>query len=267
MKSSTLDLLACPTCHAALQLDGMPVNRSIESGLLRCLACHREFVIQDGIPRFFKSGELSGSNRTFAHLYNWFSLIYPEFSKVGFRLLGTTDSRARQELITRLAPSGKVLEVSVGPGVNLPFLLSTPAVSEVCGLDISTGQLNRCNRLIRRKAWAVDLFLGNAEELPFKGNSFDSVFHVGGINFFDNKQKAIEEMIRVAKSGTRIVICDENESGARWFERYLPGFKSAFHGDRQAVTAPIKLVPPSMLGLKLEDIWNGFMYCLEFTKP
>ncbi len=267
MKATTLELLACPTCHTALQLDRTPSGLSIETGVLSCLVCHKEFPIQAGIPRFFKPGELTGFNRTFAHLYDWFSLIYPEFSKVGFRLLGTTDSRARQELIARLAPSGRVLEVSIGPGVNLPFLLSTPNVSEVFGLDISTGQLNRCKRLIRHKGWAVDLFLGNGEQLPFKNESFDSVFHVGGINFFDHQQQAIEEMIRVAKPGTKILICDENESGARWYEKFLPGFKSTFHGERKAVTAPIELVPPAMHGLKLEDIWNGFMYCLEFTKP
>jgi ubiquinone/menaquinone biosynthesis C-methylase UbiE len=151
--------------------------------------------------------------------------------------------------------------------VNLPYLLDLPSVSEVYGLDISMGQLNRCNALISRKGWPVELFLGNGEELPFTSDTFDSVFHIGGINFFDNKQKAIDEMIRVAKPGTRIIICDENESGAQWYEKFLPGFKAAFHGRREAITPPVDLVPGTMLELKLGDIWNGFMYCLEFQKP
>ncbi len=267
MKSTSYDLLVCPCCRAALSLDGSAAHGIIERGSLSCSTCEKVYPIREGIPRFIKVDELGGNNQKFSHLYDWFSLIYPEFSRVGFRLLGTTDAYARQELIARLAPSGRVLEVSIGPGVNLPFLLGTPDVTEVFGLDISPGQLNRCRRLIRRNGWAVDLFLGNGEELPFKDDTFDSVFHVGGINFFDNKRKAIEEMIRVAKPGTKIIICDENESGARWYEKYLPGFKSAFHGERQLVTAPIDLVPSSMIELKLEDIWNSFMYCLEFRKP
>ena len=79
------------------------------------------------------------------------------------------------------------------------------------------------------------------------------VFHIGGINFFNHPQKAIDEMIRVAKPGTKIIICDENENGAGWYEKFLPGFKSAFHGQREAVTAPIKLVPASMLEVKLDQ--------------
>ncbi len=54
-------------------------------------------------------------------------------------------------------------------------------------------------------------------------------------------------MIRVARPGTRIVICDENERGARAYERTLPGFKRSFQGNRQAVTAPVDAVPARML--------------------
>jgi ubiquinone/menaquinone biosynthesis C-methylase UbiE len=129
------------------------------------------------------------------------------------------------------------------------------------------GQLARCSSYIRHRGWQVDLFRGDAEELPFTSNSFDSVFHIGGINFFGNKKKAVDEMIRVAKPGTRIIICDENETGAQWFERFLPGFKSTFHGQREAVVAPVNLVPSNMLELTCENIWNGFMYCIQFRKP
>jgi ubiquinone/menaquinone biosynthesis C-methylase UbiE/uncharacterized protein YbaR (Trm112 family) len=268
MKRTTLDLLACPACRGELSLQSSHAIDVIETGSLGCTACQEIFPIQHGIPLFIRENELVGLNKTFAHLYNWFSLIYTAFSKVGFRLLGTTDSQARQDLLARLEPKGgKVLEVSIGPGINLPYLFKMSTVGEVFGLDISTGQLNRCRALIRRKGWPVELFLGNGEDLPFRDNSFDCVFHIGGINFFNHQQKAIDEMIRVAKPGTKIIICDENESGARWYEKFLPGFKSAFHGQREAVTAPISLVPASMVQVNLTNIWNNFMYCLEFRKP
>lgn len=268
MKHSSLELLVCPSCHGKLSIQETHSDGVIETGSLCCPSCQVVFPIQHGIPHFIRAKELEGRNKTFAHLYDWFSWIYTAFSKIGFLLLGTTDSRARHELITRLELNkGKVLEVSIGPGNNLPFLLSSPAAGEVFGLDISTGQLNRCNALIRRKSWAVDLFLGNAEELPFTDESFDSVFHVGGINFFSNPQKSITEMIRVAKPGTKVIICDENESGARWYEKFLPGFKGAFQGNRETIIAPVGLVPDSMLDVKVENIWNSFMYCIEFRKP
>jgi ubiquinone/menaquinone biosynthesis C-methylase UbiE/uncharacterized protein YbaR (Trm112 family) len=267
MKRTSPDYLVCPTCHSSLILQSTSGDEVVESGSLTCRSCRRVYPIRDGYPRFIEQSELEGFNKRFAHLYDWFSLIYAAFSKVGLFILGLSEPRARQELIERLQPRGRVLEVSIGPGVNLPYLVKSPAVLDVVGIDISIGQLNRCNALLRRKGWSVDLYLANGEQLPFSDESFDSVFHVGGINFFSNKQNAMDEMIRVAKPGTKIIICDENEAGAKWYERFLPGFKSAFHGQREAITAPVDLVPASMIDLKLGNIWNEFMYCLEFRKP
>ena len=74
-------------------------------------------------------------------------------------------------------------------------------------------------------------------------------------------------MIRIAKPGTHILICDENEIGARGYERVLPGFKGAFKGKRDTITAPVDLIPTGMLEVQLYDVWKGWMYCLEFRKP
>lgn len=46
--------------------------------------------------------------------------------------------------------------------------------------------------------------------LQLQDASFDALLHIGGINFINDKAKAIAEMIRVARPVTRIVICDEN---------------------------------------------------------
>jgi len=268
MKHTTLDLLICPTCHGDFTLDTYSGHNTIETGVLTCSICHKIVPIKRGIPRFIREEDLTGLNKSFARMYDWFSWIYSAFSKIGFLFLGTTDQKARREVLSRLEPNGgRVLEVSIGPGVNIPYLFSSQTVDEVFGLDISMGQLNRCNALIRRKGWSVDLFLGNGEELPFKDDIFDSVFHIGGINFFSNQQKAINEMIRVAKPGSKLIICDENESGAQWYEKFLPGFKAAFHGHREVIMAPVDLIPATMLDLKLDNIWNDFMFCLEFRKP
>ncbi|MGE5123955.1 MAG: methyltransferase domain-containing protein [Acidobacteriaceae bacterium] len=268
MKRTSLELLVCPSCHAELNLQAHTDSGMIETGTLSCSACGMVYRVQHGIPHFIHRDELVGFNRRFAHLYDWFSWIYSAFSRVGLFLLGTSESRARHEVLDRLEPhGGKVLEVSIGPGVNLPILLGSPDVGEVYGLDISIGQLKRCQARLHRNQWDVELFLGNAEQLPFSDGSFDSVFHIGGINFFNDKQRAIDEMIRVSKPGTRIIICDENEAGAQWYEKFLPGFKSSFDDPREAISAPIDLVPGTMLDLHLGSIWNGFMYCLEFRKP
>jgi len=90
---------------------------------------------------------------------------------------------------------------------------------------------------------------------------------VGGINFFNDKKAAIDEMIRVARPGTRILIADESEKGARGYEKFIPGFKKSFSGQRAAIVAPVDLVPKTMLETRLFDVWKGWLYCLEFRKP
>lgn len=267
MKSTTLDVLTCPVCHSALTFDGVG-DGLIERGSLCCPACSQIYPIVDGIPQFIQQSELSGFNRRFSRLYDWFSWGYRASSWAAFAYIGMPEATARREVVDRLEPrGGRVLEVSVGPGVNLPYLVGRDDVGEVFGLDISPGQLRRCQSYLRRKQWQAELFLGNAEQLPFADNSFEAVFHIGGINFFNDKQAAIDEMIRVARPGARILIADENEKGARAYEKVLPGFKSSFKGQRAEVTAPVDLVPASMQEIRVFDIWKGWLYCVEFRKP
>ncbi len=267
MKRTTLDLLACPACHAPLTLHDGTAD-PVESGCLRCEHCHVDYPIEQGIPHFVQPAQLTGLNRRFSYLYDWFSLIYRLFSKVAFAFIGMDEETGRREITDQLEPhGGKVLEVSIGPGINLPYLVNRPDVGEIFGLDISPGQLTQCQRYIRRKGWGVDLFLGNGEQLPFQDEAFDGVFHVGGINFFNNKKAAIEEMIRVAKPGARILIADETEKGAQGYEKFIPGFKKSFGGKRKEIVAPIDFVPPEMLETRVFDVWKGWLYCIEFRKP
>ena len=254
-----LDVLACPTCHISLTLKG-------ES--LHCAQCQKIYPIVDGIPHFIEQQALTGMNQRFSRMYDWFSWGYRAFSKIAFAAIGMSEEQARREVTDRLEPQGgRVLEVSIGPGVNLPYLVGRPDVGEIFGLDISPGQLQRCQEYIAGQDWNIQLHLGNAEQLPYPDNTFEGVFHIGGINFFNDKQAAIEEMIRVAKPGTRILICDEKEKGARVYERFLPRFKRTFEGQRKAVTAPVDLIPAEMQEVRLFDVWKGWFYCIEFRKP
>ncbi|HNZ02444.1 MAG TPA: methyltransferase domain-containing protein [Anaerolineaceae bacterium] len=267
MKRSNLDLLLCPACRSHLDFWGGSGER-VASGMLACPECHVTYPIVEGVPQLLAPATLTGFNRRFAAMYDWFSWFYPAFSTIAFALIGMRESDGRRQVTDRLAPHGKqVLEVSVGPGGNLPYLLNRQDVGGVIGMDISPGQIRHCQRLIRKRGWDVDLVLGNAEQLPFMDDSFGGILHLGGINFFNDKQAAIREMIRVAMPGSRIVIVDENEKGARWYEHVIPGFKGSFQQGREMVSAPLDLVPPEMHDISLSNIWKGWFYCLEFQKP
>jgi ubiquinone/menaquinone biosynthesis C-methylase UbiE len=242
----------------------------VDEGELSCPHCERSFLIKDGVVQFITPQDLEGLNRRFARFYERFSRFEPVFDKLAFLPMGG-ERRARAEILRRLELSdGRVLEVSIGSGGNLPYLFESPEVGEVFGLDISAAQLSRCRKLVGTRRWPVDLFLGMAEELPFEAESFDSVFHIGGINFFSNKKKAIDEMIRVARPGSKIVIADESERVAQLIAGLLRLSRSN-QGRRVDTSVPVHLVPETMEEVRADGIWKRHGqyhgYCLEFRKP
>jgi ubiquinone/menaquinone biosynthesis C-methylase UbiE/uncharacterized protein YbaR (Trm112 family) len=270
MKRSTLEILSCPHCQAALSLHAESGNGIVDEGSLFCSQCGRSFAIQNGIVHFIDPQELEGFNRQFARSYDRLSPFYNIFIKITFLVFGG-ERKARKEILDRLElPGERILEVSIGTGMNLPYLFESPRVGEVFGLDISAGQLARCSSLVSKRGWPVDLFLGTAGALPFQAETFDSVFHLGGINFFSNKKGAIDEMIRVARPGCKVVIADETERVARLADR-MPGLSSSHEVKKANVAVPVHLVPETMQDIQVVDIWKAHGkyhgYCLEFKKP
>jgi ubiquinone/menaquinone biosynthesis C-methylase UbiE/uncharacterized protein YbaR (Trm112 family) len=271
MKCSTLELLSCPGCQGDLSLRNECGDELVDEGCLFCPQCERSFFIKNGTAHFIDPQELEGLNRRFARSYDWFSHIYSLFSKAALLPFGG-ERKARKEVLDRLELNGgRVLEVSIGSGVNLPYLFESPHdVGEVYGLDISAGQLARCSNLVTKRGWSVDLFLGTAEALPFKAEIFDCVFHIGGINFFSGKKEALDEMIRVARPGSKIVIADESEKLAQFIAR-MTGFSRSHHGKKVDTTMPDLLVPDTMEEKRVDGIWKAHGkyhgYCLEFRKP
>jgi ubiquinone/menaquinone biosynthesis C-methylase UbiE len=270
MRRPTLELLCCPDCHAALSLRDERGDETIDVGDLFCPRCERSFSIRNGIAHFISPQEPERLDHRIARFYDWFSHVYALFTKAAFLPFGG-ERRARKEVLDRLELNGgRILEVSIGSGGNLPYLFESPRVGEVYGLDISAGQLVRCSGFVAKRGWSVDLFLGTAEALPFKSESFDNVFHIGGINFFSEKKKAIDEMIRVARPGSRIVIADESERIARLITR-IPGFSRSFQGKKVDTSVPVDLVPGTMEETLVDGIWKAHGqyhgYCLEFRKP
>lgn len=268
MKRATLELLCCPHCQATLSLRNDRGESIVYDGTLSCSNCERCFPIKNGIVESISPHELEGLNRRFARFYERFARFEAVIDKLSFSPMGG-ERKARNEILRRLEPgNGRILEVSIGSGGNLPYLFESPELGEVYGLDISSAQLNRCRWLAMKRGWPVDLFLGMAEALPFKAESFDCVFHIGGINFFSEKKKAIQEMIRVARPGCKIVIADESERVAKLIARLFR--LRSNQGGTVDTSAPVHLVPATMEEISVDGIWKRHGkyhgYCLEFRK-
>ena len=244
----------------------MRISWSPETSCVR--AADAVFPLETGYPGSLRPrtsrGLIAGSRVSMT------ARLYPVLTDLVFLFVGGA-RKGRKEVLDRLGSAGgRMLEVSVGTGANLPYLLENPSVREIHGLDISAGQLARCRDAIARNGWPVELSLGNAEALPFRDEAFDGVVHIGGINFFTHKREAIEEMIRVARPGSKIVIADESERIARLLCR-VPGLPPSGGAGEPDVTVPVHLVPDTMEEVRVDDIWKihgrPHAYCLEFRKP
>lgn len=109
-----------------------------------------------------------------------------------------------------------------------------------------------------QKKWSaktnLSLVHGSAEDLPFADNSFDIVFHSGGINFFSDKAKAISEMIRIAKPGTKILIANETAD-------YIDSQYKKAHFLKNILTTQLLIyekLKTQFLILFTKKIWNLF---------
>jgi ubiquinone/menaquinone biosynthesis C-methylase UbiE len=225
------------------------------------------FPIVNDYPDFLADQELTGLNKKYEKFYNKVGKIAGAFE--GFFSLFLNFTAMRKEWLQdiKVEEGYKVLEVSVGTGWNIKGL---PKNARYYGLDISKGMLNKCIK--NRRKWKLDLelCLGNGEYLPYPENYFNTVFHIGGINFFNNRERAITEMIRVAKPGTKIVIIDETEKDIKEQYQKIPFARKYFKNediDKDRLIAPIDLVPKEMLEKEVKIIDKGSMYQLSFIKP
>jgi ubiquinone/menaquinone biosynthesis C-methylase UbiE len=224
------------------------------------------FPISQGIPTFLKPEDLTGDNGKYNHLYETIGGFYDDTQRFfgAFRGLNLDSYFENYMSLLQVKPGDSVLETSVGTGLNFKYL---PHNAKFSGLDLSPEMLANCQNNLRRWNMEADLYLGNAESLPFADSSFDVVFTAGAINFFNDRAKAIREMIRVARPGAHLMIEDETEEYVKSTYEKIP-YTSSFYGDREKpVTVPIDLVPTNMEDIRVHMLKDGKFYAITFTKP
>jgi ubiquinone/menaquinone biosynthesis C-methylase UbiE/uncharacterized protein YbaR (Trm112 family) len=265
MKPETVSLLCGPGTHEPLRLASVPGSDASAQQVLVGVHSGERFPVRDGIPLLLDESQVSGFNQRYQGFYNKVAGFYDASIKLFAYLAGGGEEHFRGEYLRELEvhEGGRVLEVSIGTGANLHYL---PMKATYFGLDLSWGMLKRCQRNLKRWQLEAELILGNAEELPLRDESFDTVFHVGGINAFNDRAKAICEMIRVARAGTKIVIVDET---AKMMESiaWMPTARKWLREHGERFSAPVGLVPEGMRDVHARDFARGNMYCLTFRKP
>lgn len=130
--------------------------------------------------------------------------------------------RLRAELFAHALP-GRLLDVGVGTGCNMPFY---PKDAEIVGIDASPAMLERARARARRLGRPVELRRMNLLELAFPDGAFDTVVATFVLLCLPDELQlpALRELARVTRPGGRILLLDYHRSSrtaVRWWMRLL----------------------------------------------
>ena len=119
----------------------------------------------------------------------------------------------RTAFVAELSPVGRVLDVGCGTGALAQRLAGLGY--RVAGVDPSEGMLER----LRARAREVEAVQASGTALPFGEGEFDLVLTVATLHHVAEPQavrQTLGEMIRVSKSGGRILVWDHNPRNPYW---------------------------------------------------
>jgi demethylmenaquinone methyltransferase/2-methoxy-6-polyprenyl-1,4-benzoquinol methylase len=137
----------------------------------------------------------------------------------------------RRQTLRRVGPtSGQaILDLAAGTGTSSIVLARRGA--DVVACDFSAGMLLRCQSRLGSLAARVALVAGDAARLPFADATFDVVTISFGLRNVQDVPGALAEMLRVAKPGGRLVVCEFSRpvrrvwrAVYRWYLRRLMPF-------------------------------------------
>jgi ubiquinone/menaquinone biosynthesis C-methylase UbiE len=248
------EIIRCPETGELLELK----NNAF------CRSDGKEYPIKNGILSIVHPQDIGGEDAKMNKFYNWLAPLY-DFNErvIGKLFTGVDIAKGRENIISLIGlKSGmKILEVSPGPGVFQPYLRQLIQTNgDIVSLDLSMGMLRQCQ--LKNKDLNIQLVHGNAQYLPFADNSFDALFHFGGVNLFNEPQKAISEFIRVVKKQGIVSWGDEgfsknypNNFRRKMLSKMNPGFIKAR-----------PLIPENVTDVNEFAVYEGMAYLVVGRK-
>ena len=105
---------------------------------------------------------------------------------------------------------GKVLEVGIGSGLNLPFY-DRNKVSELVGIDPSLELWNK-RQPIKDLGFHYEFIKGVAEDMPFGKDSFDTIVITYTLCSIPDFQSALESLRKVLKPSGKFLFCEHGRA-------------------------------------------------------
>jgi ubiquinone/menaquinone biosynthesis C-methylase UbiE len=151
---------------------------------------------------------------------------------------------------------GRVLEIGVGSGANLPFY--TNRATEILGLEPHPKLLGMASH--KATHIPATLIEGSAESIPLDDSSVDTVVTTWTLCSIPDVVRALAEMRRVLKPGGRLLFVEHglspDEHIRRWQHRLNPVWKKLAGGCH--LNRPIaKLIESA--GFRVSQLDTGYM--------
>jgi phosphatidylethanolamine/phosphatidyl-N-methylethanolamine N-methyltransferase len=137
--------------------------------------------------------------------------VYERLAPVYDLVYGLVLQHGRRRGMARLAPDAgeSILEIGVGTGLSA---VEYPSGCRVVAIDLSAPMIARARaRLARHEVRHVSLCRMDAEHLAFSDGRFDAVYAPYVMNVVPNPIRVAREMLRVCRSGGRIVLLNHFE--------------------------------------------------------
>ena len=182
--------------------------------------------------------------------------------------LGVDKTWRRRALkwITDGQPRKEILDIACGTGdFSIEIAKHSSSETAVTGLDLSEGMLEVMAGKVDAAGLGARIHAeqGNSENMRFDDNSFDRVTIAFGIRNFEEREKALREILRVLKPEGRLVILElsvPSNSALKWlyclyFKRILPWIGGLVSGERAAY----RYLPASVLKFPGKEEWMATM--------
>ena len=153
------------------------------------------------------------------NLYNKY--ILPKFLNCA---CGSKPINYQRQKVVPLA-KGKVLDIGIGSGLNIPFY-NSDKIDQVIGIDPSHELIELAKELANDSKASIDFVIGSAESIPYPDNFFDTVLVTYTMCTIPNVAIANKEIWRVLKEDGRLIFCEHglapDKKISKWQNRIDP---------------------------------------------
>lgn len=156
------------------------------------------------------------------------------------------------------AAEGRVLEIGIGSGANLPFYAAH--ARQIFGLDPSPRLLARARRRMSPTHAPVQLLAGSAEQIPLDARSVDTVVMTWVGCSIRDVARVLDEIRRVLRPGGHLLFVEHGRAPqqgvARWQDRLDPLW-TRIAGGCHLNRNPDALIRQA--GLRMERLETGYI--------